>query len=81
MYKRQVCHGPDGTGVGKLEIANIRWQSPEYFQHAMKDFKKLPDNLPAIPLSMKIVASALTDEEIMALSEYVGALPVAEAGR
>lgn len=76
-----VCHGPDGTGVGRLEIANIRWQSPEYFQHVMKDFRKLPSDLPAVPLSMKIVASALTDEEIMALSEYVGALPDAAAAR
>jgi cytochrome c553 len=65
------CHGQDGRG-GQFDHPALAGQYPEYLVYTLTEFKE-GDRTNDIYSRMRIVAEALTDEEIVALAGYYAA--------
>lgn len=66
-----TCHGVNGEGLALAGYPNIAGKPAEYLSKQIYDFKKEDRKHPV----MDGVAAALTDEEIVAVSQYMQALP------
>ncbi len=67
------CHGRDGNG-GMYEFGALAGENPEYFKATMGGFRS-GDRVNDIYSRMRVIAEALTDEEIAALAEYYAGEP------
>jgi len=70
------CHGRDGRG-GQFDHPALAGQYPEYLVYTMTEFKE-DDRTNDIYSRMRVVAKALTEEEIEGLAAYYGAAVPAE---
>ena len=68
-----ACHGPTGVGNAPANFPRISGQHAAYVEKALKDFRAGDrDNDPN--MMMRGVAANMTDEEIMAVAQYVQGL-------
>jgi cytochrome c553 len=72
------CHGKDGRG-GQYDHPAIAGQNKDYFIQTLTDFKE-DSRENDIYSRMRLIARALTDEEINALADYYAA-PVADGSK
>lgn len=70
-----ACHGRDGRG-GQYDHPAIAGQNRDYFVYTMSEFKE-GDRTNDVYSRMRLIAEALSDEEIEALAAYYAA-PVPE---
>ena len=65
-----ACHGPDGRGIPS-QFPRLSGQHPSYVYAQLQAFK---EGIQRKNDSMKSIAHRLTDEEMKAVSEYIGGL-------
>ena len=68
-----ACHGPRGNGTVSSGFPNIAGQQADYIKTQLEAFRAGERNND-LNAMMRMVASRLTDDEIAALSQYVGGL-------
>lgn len=66
-----TCHGMNGEGLAAAGYPSIAGKSPEYLAKQVHDFKEGKRKHPV----MDSIAGAISDEEIVAVSEYMQSLP------
>lgn len=66
-----TCHGPDGKGMAAAGFPRLAGLSAEYIGKQLRDFRSGARDNPV----MKPIATALTDEEILAVASAYGARP------
>ncbi len=66
-----VCHGPDLKGLGELPA--LAGRSPMYLYRQLADIKSGARNGGMVPLMGQVVAK-LSDDDMIAISAYVGSL-------
>lgn len=68
-----ACHGPRGNGTTSSGFPNISGQQADYVKKQLETFRSGERNNDLNGM-MRLVAKKLTDDEITALSQYVGGL-------
>ncbi|MCG3883628.1 cytochrome c4 [Photobacterium leiognathi] len=68
-----ACHGPRGNGTSLSGFPKISGQNAEYVKLQLEKFRS-GDRANDMNAMMRSVAAKLSDEEINALSQYVGGL-------
>jgi cytochrome c553 len=70
------CHGPNGGGAPRFPA--LAAQNADYVTQQLQNFRS-GARANDLGLLMRTVASRLTDQEILAVSQYVASLPPAAA--
>lgn len=68
-----ACHGPRGNGTSLSGFPKISGQNAEYVKLQLEKFRD-GQRVNDMNAMMRAVAAKLTDDEITALSQYVGGL-------
>ncbi len=68
-----ACHGPRGNGTSLSGFPKIAFQHPEYIKAQLEKFRSGQRNNDLNGM-MRDIAKKLTDEDIEALSQYLGGL-------
>lgn len=70
-----ICHGRAGEGMAATGIPRISGQSPSYLTGILGEFAQVPDFGDPFPNAMHIVASALGEEDMNAVVNYLASRP------